>query len=82
MSKSTKLPVLKDRGWRKSEYWKVIRRTWKSIIKGSRDVEEIDLPHPHSIVNDYDYHDWISSCIWDNDCYCMREYGVKKCSRK
>lgn len=40
------------------------------------------LPKEKSIVNDYDYSDYTSDCRNDNNCYCIRHYGTKKCTRK
>jgi hypothetical protein len=57
MSRSRKKPIYKDHGFRKDEYWKIIRREWSQTIKGWRG-EEIYLRHPKSIVNDWDYSDY------------------------
>lgn len=67
MSRSHKLAILKDhpRNVKKSsEYWRKVRRTSKTVVKqfsNSDDFEDIEgkLKNPKSIVNDYDYTDWI-----------------------
>ena len=86
MSRSIKQPILKDspRNFKKSTiYWRTIRRVINHTIrKFRRDVDEMILPKEKSIVNDYDYTDWISDCRNDNNCYCIRNYGTKKCTRK
>ncbi len=86
MGKSYKKnPVVKDKGFDKDNYWRRVRGTTKNILR-SKDIselEEVPLPNPKTIVNDYDYRDWINSCIDDNNCYCMKEFGNKdKCKRK
>lgn len=86
MSRSIKQPILKDspRNFKKSTiYWRTIRRVINyTLRKFRRDVDEMVLPKEKSIVNDYDYTDWISDCRNDNNCYCIRNYGTKKCTRK
>jgi len=73
MSRSRRKPIIKDGGFG-SEYWRTIRRVWKhQIRKIPRNVvswisvddneidflDSVDLPHQRSIVNDYDYCDYI-----------------------
>ncbi|MBP8017082.1 hypothetical protein KAZ01_03680 [Candidatus Gracilibacteria bacterium] len=86
MSRSIKQPIKKDkpRNFQKSAiYWRTIRRVINyTLRKFRRDVDEMVLPKEKSIVNDYDYTDWISDCRNDNNCYCIRNYGTKKCTRK
>ena len=86
MSRSIKQPIKKDkpRNFKKSAiYWRTIRRVINyTLRKFRRDVDEMVLPKEKSIVNDYDYTDWISDCRNDNNCYCIRNYETKKCTRK
>ena len=83
MSKSFKKnPVGKVKGFQKDDYWSKVRATTKNILR-SKDVselEEVALPSPKSIVNDYDVVDQIYRC--DSDCRCVTNYGFKKCISK
>lgn len=62
MSRSKKkFPIIKDRprNYKKSSlYWRKIRRVWTSVVKGNRNPEELVLPDPKQVVNDYDYSDY------------------------
>ena len=50
--------------------------------KYRKDVDEMILPKEKTIANDYDYSDYTIDCRNDNNCYCIRNYGTKKCTRK
>lgn len=86
MSRSYKQPILKDspRNFKKSAiYWRTIRRVINYTIKNFKNNwDEMILPKEKTIVNDYDHEDWISDCRNNNNCYCIRKYGTKKCTRK
>jgi len=57
MSRSRKnYAIFKDKGFRKKNYWKTIRRTWRQEIKTGKDIS-----NPRTIINDYDYCDYIIS---------------------
>lgn len=56
MSRSRKVAILKDKGFRKESYWKTIRREWKQSLK--KDPYS-DLRNPKEIIEDWDYMDWI-----------------------
>ena len=58
MNRSYRKPYIKDKGKTKHEYWSPIRHTWKQIIHSSL-PEEIALPHQKTIINDYDYSDFL-----------------------
>jgi hypothetical protein len=62
MSKSKKLPVIKDgpRNYKKSSaYWRTVRRVTKEKVKYlNEELEDNILPDPQEIVNDYDYSDY------------------------
>ena len=67
MSRSRKRPIIKDVGFMKRDYWKVIRRVHKQEIKKHHHEfmylgweDDFVLTNPKSIINDYDYCDWIS----------------------
>jgi hypothetical protein len=71
MSRSKKrYPIIKDRprNFKKSAlYWRKIRRVWAYIIKGNRNPEDLTLPNPKQVVNDYDYSDYhIDYTLWLN----------------
>ncbi len=83
MSKSFKKnPVGKVKGFDKDKYWSRVRATTKNILRNKdiSELEEVALPSPKTIVNDYDYVDYIFRC--DEDCRCIKEYGFKKCIKK
>ena len=86
MSRSIKKPVIKDspRNFQKSQiYWRTIRRVINHTIRNFKNnLDEMILPKEKSIVNDYDFEDWKSDCRNNNNCYCIRHYGTKKCTRK
>jgi len=86
MSRSYKQAVIKDspRNFKKSQiYWRTIRRVINYTIRKFRNnLDEMILPKEKSIVNDYDYSDYTSDCRNDNNCYCIRKYGFKKCEKK
>ncbi len=57
--------IFKDKGPLKESYWRMIRRIWKHKVKVSisnDDVENLTLPQPKAIVNDYDYSDYSIDC--------------------
>ena len=59
MSRSYKKSIIKDcpRNYKKSVlYWRKIRRVQKQYVS---DNEDVIIPHPKSIINDYDYIDYI-----------------------
>jgi len=86
MSRSYKQPIIKDspRNFKKSAiYWRTIRRVINYTIRKFRNnTEDIILPKEKSIVNDYNYSDYTSDCRFNNNCYCMKNYGIKKCKLK
>lgn len=86
MSRSIKQPVKKDkpRNFKKSAiYWRTIRRVINHTIRNFKNnLDEMILPKEKTIVNDYDHEDWISDCRNNNNCYCIKNYGTKKCIRK
>jgi hypothetical protein len=86
MSRSIKQPVLKDRprNFKKSAiYWRTIRRVINHTIRNFKNNwDEMILPKEKTIVNDYDYCDYVSDCRDNNNCFCIKQYGTKKCKRK
>jgi len=63
MSRSRKLPILKDspRNHKKSaDYWRTVRRVINDRIRYHQEtIDDISLPEPKEIVNDYDYIDYV-----------------------
>lgn len=93
MSRSYKKAIVKDRGL-KDYYWKKIRRVTKQIVKSLSidNSDDILLPHPKEVMNDYDYSDYKidyeyergSSYFWYNDKKMTEEHKkyVDKMKRK
>lgn len=64
MSRSRKkVAIVKDSG-KAIRYWRTVRRRINTVIHSNRNLDELELPNPKTIVNDYDYHDWIYSSEW------------------
>jgi len=65
MSRSRKVPILKDRprGNKKSSvYWRTVRRVINERVRFYYEsLDDEELPQPEEIINDYDYCDY----IWD-----------------
>ena len=60
MSRSRRKPYYKDRGFKKNEYWKTIRREWRQDLNNNWGNPDFQLRKPQEIINDYDYCDWWS----------------------
>jgi uncharacterized protein YchJ len=69
--------IVKISGWARRFYWSIVRSRNKQELKQNK-----DLSNPKTIINDWDYVDYTSNCIKKDNCYCMREYGYKKCIKK
>ena len=62
MSRSKRKPIIKDRprNYKKSTmYWRMVRRRQKIETNQIKNQDEIEITNPKSIVNDYDYCDYI-----------------------
>lgn len=62
MSRSRKKAILKDKprnGKKASSYWRAVRSRIKTAIKSCKNYEELEIPNPKTVVNDYDYCDYI-----------------------
>ena len=86
MSRSKKEPIVKERprNHRKStEYWRRVRRVINQAVRKLffKDEDEVVIPNPKQIVNDYDYSDYTMD-MRDIDKPADREKYVKKASRK
>lgn len=77
MSKSTKIPIVKDVGFMKNFYHRIIRRKINQNLKQIKNIDDVDgvcLPEPKTIIGDYDYCDWIYDMRnEDDDC----EFKIK-----
>mgnify|MGYP001766470650 CR=1 FL=1 len=55
MSRSRKkVAIVKDSG-KVIRYWRTVRRRINTVIHSNRNLDELELPNPKTIVNDYDY---------------------------
>lgn len=60
MSRSRKKLAIVKASVHSNGYWKTIRSRIKTKIKShTTDLEELELPNAKTIINDYDYCDWI-----------------------
>ena len=62
MSRSTRKAIIKDRprnGKKSSLYWRSVRSTQNNAIKSCRNFEELEIPNEKTIINDYNYCDYI-----------------------
>lgn len=78
MSRSRKKAIIKDKPRNKkrtSIYWRRVRSVIKNKIRSCRDFENLEIPNSKSIVNDYDYCDYVidyeydrrPGYFWNND---------------
>jgi hypothetical protein len=86
MSRSKKEPIIKERprNHRKStEYWRRVRRVINQTVRKLfyKDEDEVVIPNPKEVVNDYDYSDYTFD-MRDISKPSDREKLVKKASRK
>ena len=87
MSRSRKLPISKDcpRNYNKSAiYWRTVRRVINDRIRYYQDdLDDVTLPSPEEIINDYDYIDYIydyrflSPDSSENKKYWAERFGRK-----
>lgn len=95
MSRSRKKAILKDKPKnqkRTSFYWRIVRSAIKNVIRSCKNYEDLEIPDPKTIVNDYDYCDYkidyeydrSSGYFWYADKYGLEEHNkwVKKFKRK
>lgn len=86
MSRSNKLPIIKERprNHKKStEYWRKVRRVISQSVRKLffKDEDEVVIPNPKEVVNDYDYSDYTID-MRDISKPSDREKYIKKASRK
>ena len=87
MSRSRKVPIIKDRPRRhkkSSIYWRTVRRVINEKVRFYYEtIDDEQLPQPEEVINDYDYCDY----IWDgrflsvNDTNRQKDW-FKRISRK
>lgn len=89
MSRSKREPIIKDapRNHRKStEYWRRVRRVINQAVRKLfyKDEEEVVIPNPKEVVNDYDYSDYRFDMrdIKPHHKKVNKEEEIKKASRK
>lgn len=84
MGKSRKRPIYKDKGIAKRKYNSIVRsninQKIREAVNKSTELDELVLPNPKSIINDYDYCDYIIDLRFEDD----PEYfeSVEKLKRK
>jgi len=86
MSRSKKKnPVLKDKGLRRKEYSKIIRRVQKQYVSEiAKGNEDIAIPHQYSIINGYDICDYVFAYFNKNSYYTDEEWksSIERIKRK
>jgi len=80
MSRSTRLPVIKDRSVTTKEYWCHVRRKWKQHLHINKYDEDLAFPSPRHYINDYDYCDWIIDLRYIEDA--EKYWSVENYRRK
>lgn len=68
MSRSRKKAIYKDVSYKKRVYHRIVRSNINQHVRNSYKLESVDdlvLPNPKEIINDYDYCDW--SVNWEHD---------------
>ena len=90
MSRSKRKAIIKDKPRnvnRAAQYWQAIRSRTNTAIRSCDDLEELEIPDPKTIVNDYDYCDYVVDYehkIYESR-YCTASQSLKerkKYSRK
>jgi len=65
MSRSFKKPIIKDKDKSRNKILnRIVRRRLRQVLNTSDNLENLELPNPKTIVNDYTYCDWINSPLW------------------
>ena len=83
MSRSRKLPILKDRPRnikKSSEYWRTVRRVLKDKVRFYQEtLDDETLPLPEEIINDYDYCDyiWDSRFVTENSTETQKDWAKR-----
>lgn len=65
MSRSRKKAIVKDKA-DKQGYWRIIRSRTKNAIRSCKNYEDLEVPHPRTIYNDWDYCDWVNKIEYDS----------------
>lgn len=64
MSRSRKKAILKDKA-DKRQYWRTVRSATNNAIRSCKNWEDLEIPDPRTIYNDYDYCDWVFKTEYD-----------------
>lgn len=78
MSRSRKKAIIKDkpRNYNAAAfYWRRVRAAINNAIRSCKDLENLEVPNPKNIVNDYDYCDYIFDSEHD---YSPRRWWTRK----
>lgn len=78
MSRSYKKAIYKDNTGKKT-YWRRIRSRWKNLMRSGADPEQ--LPSEKTIVNDWDYCDYITDYEYNFGIYDNQQ-NKEKLKRK
>jgi len=83
MSRSKRLPYIKDKGMTTEEYWGSIRRIWKQQMRSINFWDEdFNFKLPKEIHNDWNYRDWILTPYMNKRYWSMSNEQKIKYSRK
>lgn len=81
MGKSKKKNLINKSGrWLKALGWKIIRSNWKQQLR--KNPIDPEFADKHTIINQYDITDYVFTCNGKDNCYCIKNYGRKKCFDK
>lgn len=79
MSRSTRLPITKDRprnGKKSTEYWRRVRHVQNGqtrMIKSLANADEWEIDNEKTIMNDYDYSDYTFDDRWTDSDWADKE---------
>ena len=74
MSRSYRKAIYKDNIGKKT-YWRRVRSHWKNLMRSGVDPEQ--LPSEKTIINDYDYCDYVVDYEYNFGIYSREEYREK-----
>ncbi len=82
MSRSRRKPYLKDKGMTTREYWSQVRKNWNQHLKQNYLDPDLNFESPKSIINDWDYCDWIMNKYKNGRFWYLSKENEIKYSRK
>ena len=65
MGKSFRKPIIKDKPTTKKDYWKTVRKSAKQKMRTFDSEDDLEIPNPKTVVNDFKYSDY--RCIIDEN---------------